>query len=708
MTDALITIAICTYNRHELLKDMLKSVVSQNIEREKYKVLVVDNSSDKKRAEEFYKEANLDSSIQVIWSFPPGVSHARNTAVTYCNTPYIAFLDDDSIPDPDWLSAILDGFKNDGRVVVVGGPVYPIWPTVKPAWLPDEYLGYLSALDLGDKDRILQKHESVYGNNIAFNVRALRECGGFPEQLGRKGNASLLSGEETHVQDVLRSMGYEVFYKERAKVHHHVHQNRLSRNWLRSRVAWQRVSEMLQDPPQFVWDWAFSGLQRLTAEDSTIAVAISALLRPVEGRSLAIQLETIQQLIGILLAAHDVKDSVMDVLLNVQDAINGSDKDRILPGNEGYAPSAPLAIDTRYLFVEGVPGHRYLYDLYGELSNTQLVTYEVENAWSDNAGAADTLEKELAFIQRSIHGPIKTVFYLSFDPLLYSPQREKCLRFLAAAPVKVYGILHRMPQQPDQIRDVQRLGHIVDGICFLSETMAEQARSIYGIRNVLYLPHHPTMYLYPQAKCLRENIRNSLGVLEHQVVFSVIGEARHGKGIDLLLAALEHIPTKIRDQFFFLFAGKARHYSREDIQTGLIAARVSGSVDLRLSPKESCYSVLTDREYAQYIFASDVGLLLYENDQRDCMSGALGDYIWADKPVLATGSSYVGAEVQRHSLGLTLHSESPVNVAAGLIEILHLVQSHAEATPRFHAYRDRIAPNAVLQCLLTILDHEHE
>jgi hypothetical protein len=200
----------------------------------------------------------------------------------------------------------------------------------------------------------------------------------------------------------------------------------------------------------------------------------------------------------------------------------------------------------------------------------------------------------------------------------------------------------------------------------------------------------------------REKIRTRIGIRPDQVAFAVIGEARRGKGIGLLLSAFERIPASERERMFFVFAGKAKDHSNEEIRRALINSRTMGFSDLRHHSVPSNYVVLSEREYAEYIAASDTGLLLYQDEQRNCMSGVLGDFVWANCKVIATADSYTGAEVRRHNLGLTLKEESPSALAATLLEALRIPSGVNSKNAR--EYRERIAPNAVLEVLKLMVD----
>jgi hypothetical protein len=690
--------------------------MGQTLERELYQILIVDNSTNRPAAEAFYAEADLPPFARVVWSEPPGVSRARNAAAAICGTPYIAYLDDDAVPEPGWLAGILGGFRHHPRVAAVGGPISPMWAKARPEWLPEKCLGLLSVLELGDEDRELPQRLYLYGANMAYAVEPLRTNGGFPEQVGRVGAGSLLSGEETHLQDVLRNKGYRVQYVSSARVFHLVHEDRLRRNWMRSRMSWQSVSEQLETPPKFLREWTREELKQLAATNPDIGAAARLFFAPAGGAAFASQLEAIRHFTTMLLGAHNINDAGLEAefanlgsLLPASAPIGVGSETRsgeYFSVSGSFAPSAAGASGARCLFVEGIPGHRYLYDLFGDLPGAQLVTYPATHAWDSHPSAAASFTKDLAFVYRSLGRSTKAVFFLTYDQALYGPNRDDYLRFIAECPIPVHGILHRMPRSTEDIQTVRRLGQLTRSVCFLSEVMAERGRSVVGLRNAQYLPHHPMSYAYASAILGRDVLRTKMGVLPHQTVFSVIGEARHGKGIDLLISSLTHVPIAARNQMHFLFCGKARHFSGDEIRAKLTMACVSGTVDLRMHPDETQYAVLTDREYAQYVAASDVGVLLYENGQRLCMSGVLGDYVWAGRPVLATRNSYVGAEVQRNDLGLVVDAEEPRAVAAALVEALRLAQRGEPSAHGFKKYREKIDPKNVLRRIELIVDPE--
>ncbi|MBK8211798.1 MAG: glycosyltransferase [Rhodospirillales bacterium] len=248
-----ISIAICTYDRYDVLPKAIDSATNQSIESHNYRILVVDNSADHERARAFgarYKDVvNLTYIVQET----PGLSNARNVSSAQCGTEFIAFMDDDAIASRDWLKCILFTFETFGpETMIVGGRVDPLWGAPRPPWLHDAMITSLSVIDWGGEARVATADEWFAGTNISFRTKAILDHGGFATNLGRIGSgASLLSNEEVQLLERIRAAGGRLVYAPDASVKHLVEPNRLLRSWFRKRSAWQAVSDYMMDPKRF-------------------------------------------------------------------------------------------------------------------------------------------------------------------------------------------------------------------------------------------------------------------------------------------------------------------------------------------------------------------------------------------------------------------------------------------------------------------------
>jgi glycosyltransferase involved in cell wall biosynthesis len=100
-----------------------------------YSVVVVDNDSNNSAQEvvqAFRKVSKLD--VQYYVEPEQNISLARNRAVDNARGDFIAIMDDDEFPDPNWLLNLFKAlceFNADGIL----GPVLPYYETRPPEWI---------------------------------------------------------------------------------------------------------------------------------------------------------------------------------------------------------------------------------------------------------------------------------------------------------------------------------------------------------------------------------------------------------------------------------------------------------------------------------------------------------------------------------------------------------------------------------------------
>jgi glucosyl-dolichyl phosphate glucuronosyltransferase len=245
-----LSVAVCTYNRYDVLPDAIDSLLKQDCEPGFLDIMVIDNSPDQVAAGTFFKRYSSETRIRYILEPVPGLSNARNLATSLARADLIAFIDDDAIAAPDWSNRIVGAFNTAGkRAAVIGGRVLPRWVAARPPWLSDDLLKYLTIIDWGGQFRELPPHQWLAGCNIAFDKEALTAVGGFSPALGRIGTGlSLLSNDETDVMERIRASGRVSMYCPDAVVEHVIDPTRLTHSWFRRRAAWQAVSDFIKDP----------------------------------------------------------------------------------------------------------------------------------------------------------------------------------------------------------------------------------------------------------------------------------------------------------------------------------------------------------------------------------------------------------------------------------------------------------------------------
>ena len=214
---SIVTVVICTYNRCQYLTETLMAVCALQTPAFGFEVLVIDNAStDATHATVADIQSRVTVRIAYVYEPRLGLSVARNCAIDRVTTPYLAFLDDDSPPDPAWLTCLLEPFTSVApSPAAVGGRVILRWSDQQPTWLPDELLGIYSYLNYGDT---LQAVRMVNGCNVAFPTALLRQYH-YDPRVGLVGKHQL-PGEDKDILQRMRADQRSVYFQPSAVVTH--------------------------------------------------------------------------------------------------------------------------------------------------------------------------------------------------------------------------------------------------------------------------------------------------------------------------------------------------------------------------------------------------------------------------------------------------------------------------------------------------------
>lgn len=244
-----LTVCLCTHNRPRYVADCLDGLALQTVSRDRFETLIVDSGSSPAVHAELLALAAPYHNTAVIRVDQPGVSLARNTGAAAAKARYVAYIDDDAIPDPGWVAEILRAVANPGeKPAVVGGRILPKWEAPLPRWWPGSLRGVLSIIEYEGQGEYrtadLPAKLEPYAANMVVEVDALLQAGGFGGALGRYGT-SLLSDEEVQLAWRLQDLGRSVRYDSRIVVHHQIQATRLCPQWLLRRLYWQGFSTVL-------------------------------------------------------------------------------------------------------------------------------------------------------------------------------------------------------------------------------------------------------------------------------------------------------------------------------------------------------------------------------------------------------------------------------------------------------------------------------
>jgi glycogen(starch) synthase len=115
---ARVSIVVNTLNRAESLRRALLSLRQLNYPKIEVVVVVGPSTDDTEAVLKAFK-----GQIKIGHCHEPNLSASRNVGIRLASGELVAFIDDDSVPDPWWLDDVIPAFE-DPEVVAAGGPVY--------------------------------------------------------------------------------------------------------------------------------------------------------------------------------------------------------------------------------------------------------------------------------------------------------------------------------------------------------------------------------------------------------------------------------------------------------------------------------------------------------------------------------------------------------------------------------------------------------
>ncbi|MCW2499565.1 MAG: mftF [Frankiales bacterium] len=250
-----VTVVLPTYRRPASLARALAGLAAQ-VDPPPYRLVVVDNDPAPHPAPE------LPPGARLVHEPTPGAAAARNRGIAETDTPLLAMLDDDVVPDPGWLRALAAPVLA-GRADLAGGRVVLDPSVPRPRWLAAGLEGYLTALDLGPEEAPLDRTGTLLTASLLVRTDLLRAIGGFDTDLGPKGGSQLVGDDVQLVRD-LRRAGARAVWVPSSVVVHELPAERTRPGWVLRRAYLQGRSD---------WRVDRATLERRAARGARVAAA---------------------------------------------------------------------------------------------------------------------------------------------------------------------------------------------------------------------------------------------------------------------------------------------------------------------------------------------------------------------------------------------------------------------------------------------------
>ncbi len=222
------SIVICTYNRDEYLERTLESLNDLNYSN--FEVIVVNGPSNDNTDQVLSKYIDR---IKIYKNQAANLSVSRNIGIKAAQGDVVAFIDDDAIPEPNWLHQIKEVYDihnpiggAGGRVFGPGGDHFQFHNGIINIWgeadvkrdHPGEFI-----------QQVNDNYNILMGVNSTFLKSALIEIGGFDEYYE-------YFHDESDVCVRLAKAGHPIYHHEEAYIHHefaksHIRTTNYKLNW---------------------------------------------------------------------------------------------------------------------------------------------------------------------------------------------------------------------------------------------------------------------------------------------------------------------------------------------------------------------------------------------------------------------------------------------------------------------------------------------
>ena len=207
-------VIVPSFNRPAALKRCLEALIRQDDP--DFEIIVVDDGSAVPLADVC---AEVDPSIRCLRQDNAGPAKARNAGVRATDADFVAFTDDDCLPDPNWLRLLREA-QGARPGCLVGGKVVNGLPGNRYSEASQAICDYLYRYYRAEEGDM----PFFTSNNIGCERSHFDALGGFDETF------PMAAAEDRDIGLRWREAGGALVYAPQAQVHHH-HELDLGRFW---------------------------------------------------------------------------------------------------------------------------------------------------------------------------------------------------------------------------------------------------------------------------------------------------------------------------------------------------------------------------------------------------------------------------------------------------------------------------------------------
>jgi len=234
-----ITVAIPTYNGESRLPKVLEKLRSQiDTEQISWEVLIVDNNSKDNTAKVIQDyQSNWPNNIPLRYCFAAeqGAAFARLLAVREAKGELICFLDDDNLPDEDWVSQAYNFAKSHPKAGAFSGQIHGEYE-VNPPENFERIQAFLAIREHGSNPHLFEPDNLRLPPAASLVVRQKAWSESVPSRpkLSGKLPSLMVQGDDYEPLLYIHKAGWEIWYHPDLHTYHQIPHWRLEKDYLLS------------------------------------------------------------------------------------------------------------------------------------------------------------------------------------------------------------------------------------------------------------------------------------------------------------------------------------------------------------------------------------------------------------------------------------------------------------------------------------------
>lgn len=229
-----ISVVICTYNRAVYLPAALESLYNQQIKKDCYEVIVVNNNSSDNTESvcQNFIASHADAHFVYLNEPNQGASFARNSGAAIAKAPLLCFMDDDAIAHPNYLSLIIEFFGTYPDAGGLGGRIIPKYIPSEPIWMSHFVSSLVGNFNYSKEICVFSPNKYPLESNMIIKRDDFNLVNGFNTSLpGVKGTLRI-GGEGKEFFLKLKALGKTIYYHPEIIVDHIVETHKLTPEYM--------------------------------------------------------------------------------------------------------------------------------------------------------------------------------------------------------------------------------------------------------------------------------------------------------------------------------------------------------------------------------------------------------------------------------------------------------------------------------------------